>query len=182
MPEQHHRRHVVQPTEVDIVLRAARPEELALLPEIERASGELFREIGLPEIADDDPLPVEALRRHHVWVAANPDDRPVAFVVAAEIDGCAHVEQISVHPEHARRGIGARLLDHVETWALDHGLTALTLTTFRAVPWNAPYYERLGFRVLADLSPELAAVVAGETARGLDPASRVCMRREIARS
>ncbi len=158
-------------------IRVARPEELSLLPEIERASGEIFRDIGMPEIADDDVLPVETLALHHVWVAADPD--PVAFIVVAALDGAAHIEQLSVHPSHARRGIGRRLIDHVEAWATEQGLSALTLTTFRDVPWNGPYYERLGFRVLPELTPGLAVVVAEETARGLDPATRVCLRREI---
>jgi GNAT superfamily N-acetyltransferase len=161
-------------------IRPARPEELTLLPEIERASGEAFRDIGMPEIADDTVTPVEVLAEHPVWVAA-VDDEPVAFVVAMVIDGCVHVDQISVHPDHARRGIGARLLDHVDAWAARQGYPALTLTTFRDVPWNGPYYRRLGFRVLAadEITPGLAAVRAGEVARGLDPTARVSMRREV---
>ncbi|NUT97900.1 MAG: GNAT family N-acetyltransferase [Saccharothrix sp.] len=158
-------------------LRPARPDELPLLQEIENASGEPFRDIGMPEIADDDPMPLDALRHAHVWVAADPD--PVAWVAAVEVDGHAHVEQISVHPDHARRGIGAALLDHVETWATARGLAGLTLTTFRDVPWNAPYYERLGFREVTALSPGLAEIVATEAARGLDPATRVCLKRGL---
>jgi GNAT superfamily N-acetyltransferase len=102
-------------------------------------------------------------------------------VVVEVIDGCAHVEQVSLHRDHARHGIGGRLLDHVGSWAADQGLSALTLSTFRAVPWNAPYYARLGFRELTadETTPGLAAVVAAETAFGLDPTTRVRMRRQI---
>ncbi|XVV01339.1 GNAT family N-acetyltransferase [Actinosynnema sp. CA-248983] len=156
-------------------LRPARPDEFPLLQAIEVASGEPFRDVGMPEIADDDPITSEALAHAHVWVAADPD--PVAWVAAIEVDGHAHVEQISVHPDHARRGIGAALLDHVETWATTRGLAGLTLTTFRDVPWNAPYYRRLGFHEVRDLTPGLAAIVAAEAARGLDPATRVCLER-----
>ncbi len=161
-----------------VLIRVATMVELPLLLEIERASGEIFRDIGLPEIADDAPMPVDVLAHHHVWVAVA--DEPVAFAVATVIDGCAHIEQVSVHPTHARLGIGRQLLDHVDHWAAAQGLEALTLTTFREVPWNGPYYERLGFRVLTELSPGLEAVVAEETSRGLDPDARVCMRRDVA--
>jgi GNAT superfamily N-acetyltransferase len=160
-----------------MLIRVATMAELPLLLEIERASGEIFRDIGMPEIADDAPMPVEVLAHHHVWVAVAGE--PVAFAVAAVIDGCAHIEQVSVHPTHARLGIGRQLLDHVTTWAAAQGLAALTLSTFREVPWNGPYYERLGFRVLTELTPGLQAVVAEETARGLDSSARVCMRRDI---
>ncbi len=112
-----------------------------------------------------------------MWVAADPD--PVAWVAVDEVDGCAHVEQVSVHPDRARRGIGRRLLDHVDGWAREWGLPAVTLTTFRDVPWNAPYYQRLGFAPVEVLTPGLAEVVAREAAHGLDPSTRVCLRREV---
>jgi GNAT superfamily N-acetyltransferase len=160
-------------------IRTARPDELPLLPPIERASGEPFRDFGMPEIADDDPMPLSTLADLHVWVAVDP--HPVAWVAVDVLpaDRAAHVEQICVHPDHARRGIGAALLDHVERWAATRGLEALTLTTFRDIPWNGPYYRRLGFHEVADLSPGLTAVVAAETARCLDPATRVCLRRPL---
>ncbi|MBW4721226.1 GNAT family N-acetyltransferase [Saccharothrix sp. SC076] len=129
----------------------------------------------MPEIADDDPMSVDVMRGLHVWVAADPG--PVAWIAAEPVAGFAHVEQVSVHPDHARRGIGAALLDHVESWARERGLAGLTLTTFRDIPWNAPYYRRLGFTDVDEPSPALAAIVAEEAARGLDPARRVCMVR-----
>ncbi|GAB2992940.1 GNAT family N-acetyltransferase [Saccharothrix stipae] len=158
-------------------LRPARTDELPSLPPIERASGEPFRDFGMPEIADDDPMPLSTLEHLHVWVAADP--HPVAWVAVEVVDGAAHVEQLSVHPDHARRGIGAALLDHVERWAATRGLTALTLTTFRDIPWNGPYYRRLGFHEVTDLSPGLTAIVAAEAARGLAPETRVCLRRLV---
>ena len=109
-------------------------------------------------------------------------DEPVGFVVADVIDGAAHIEQISVHPAHARQRIGAMLLDHVAGWAARQGLPALTLITFRGVPWNAPYCERLGFRELApaELTPGLAARWAAAPGAGRDGGSeRVCMRRDV---
>ncbi|MFG1951538.1 GNAT family N-acetyltransferase [Micromonospora sp. NPDC048830] len=164
-------------------VRAAGPDELTTLQRIEVASGELFREIGMAAIADMPPLPLDALARFRragrAWVAVDRADAPVAFVVVDPLDGAAYVQQVSVHPDHARRGIGRMLLDKVGGWAADRGLPALTLTTFREVAWNAPYYARCGFRPLApaELTPGLAAVLAAEAALGLDPAARVAMRR-----
>jgi predicted N-acetyltransferase YhbS len=84
---------------------------------------------------------------------------------------------VSVHPDRAGQGIGRRLIDHVGAWAG----TPLTLTTFAEVPWNAPYYERLGFRRLRDeeLTPAMRAIRAEEAAHGLDRWPRVVMRREL---
>ncbi|WP_347670533.1 GNAT family N-acetyltransferase [Micromonospora sp. B11E3] len=164
-------------------VRAARPDELTALQRIEVASGELFRAIGMVAIADMPPLPLDALARFQragrAWVAVDPADAPAAFAVVDPLDGAAHVQQLSVRPDFARRRIGRTLLDHVGAWAGGRGLPALTLTTFQAVPWNAPYYARCGFRPLApaELTPGLAALLAAEAALGLDPAARVAMRR-----
>ena len=77
------------------------------------------------------------------------EDFPVGFIVVDPIDGRVHVEQVSVHPDHARWGIGGMLINHVGRWAAGPGIDALTLATFRGVPWNGPYYARLGFREMA---------------------------------
>ncbi|GJF33902.1 GCN5 family N-acetyltransferase [Kitasatospora sp. NE20-6] len=166
-------------------IRAARPADLPLLQDIERAAGEAFRAIGMPEIADDEPFTVAELSRYAqagaAWVAADDADTPVAYLLAETVDGCLHVEQVSVHPSAARRGVGRALLDRLAGLAAADGLPALTLTTFAEVPWNAPYYERCGFRLLADaeLGPDLREVRRREADHGLDRWPRVCMRRDV---
>jgi GNAT superfamily N-acetyltransferase len=174
-----------------MTIRSATAADLPVLRDIERAAGEAFRPIGMPEIADDEPLPVDALAAYvtagRAWVAAEPDAEPVAepaaepaaYLIAEVIDGNLHIEQVSVHPRAARRGIGRALIERAAAYAREHGLPALTLTTFLDVPWNAPYYERCGFHPLAeaDLSPGLRAVVRHEANLGLTRWPRVAMRR-----
>jgi GNAT superfamily N-acetyltransferase len=111
-------------------------------------------------------------------VARAPDGRAVGFAQLEMVGGQPHLEEMDVHPAHARRGLGGRLVETVKEWARDAGHTALTLTTFRDVPWNAPFYARCGFRILAphEIPPALRAVVEEEAGRGLDPATRVVMR------
>ncbi|MFB9352291.1 GNAT family N-acetyltransferase [Streptomyces heliomycini] len=165
----------------------AAPGDLPALQDIERAAGEPFRGLGMPDVADDEPPALDVLERHRragrCWVAAEaPDDRPVAYLIAEPVDGALHVEQVSVHPRAARRGVGRALLAHAAGHARERGLTALTLTTFADVPWNAPYYARLGFRTLdgPGLTPGLRRIRAEEAAHGLDRWPRVCMRAEVA--
>lgn len=153
-----------------MLIRLAQPAELPYLQEIEIASGEPFRDVGMPEIADDDPMSLEALAEHEVWVAVGAQGVPVAFIAVGDVDGATHVHQVSVHPSHAHQGIGAALIEHVT-----RADRPVTLTTFRDVPWNAPYYERLGFRPVTEISPGLAEIMHEETSRGLDPATRVAM-------
>jgi GNAT superfamily N-acetyltransferase len=161
------------------MIRQASLTDLPVLREVERAAGAPFRALGMTAIADDDPPDIQALTTYQAdgraWVYGRA---PVAYVLVDVVDGHAHIEQVSVHPAHARQGIGARLIDHVDAWATSRGLAGLTLTTFTDVAWNAPYYTRLGFTVLTDLTPGLRAIRDHETATGLDAWPRVAMRRD----
>ncbi|MFJ5776356.1 GNAT family N-acetyltransferase [Streptomyces sp. NPDC093094] len=166
-------------------IRAVRLDELPLLQDIERAAGQCFRDIGMPEIADDEPLPLGELARYHrtglAWVVADGADAPVAYLIADRVDGSLHVEQVSVHPDSARRGVGRSLLDRAAAHAVSEGAPALTLTTFTGVPWNAPYYARCGFELMDDsaLTPGLRKIREHEAAHGLDRWPRACMRRAL---
>ena len=108
-------------------------------------------------------------------------DKPVGYVIVDDADRNAHVEQMSVIPEHQNRGVGRSLLAQVQAWASDTGRRAITLTTYTEVPWNRALYQHLGFRVLNDneVGPELRAIREAEKDRGLDVAPRVCMLREV---
>lgn len=166
-------------------IRPARPDDLPLLGRIELAAGAAFRDVGMATVADGEPMSVAELstfeRDGRAWVATDDADVPIGYVVAVELEGGAHVEQVSVHPDHAGQRIGSALIDAVEAWADARGLAVLTLTTFVHVPWNAPYYERLGFAIQPtdQLSPGLRRVRADEAARGLDRWPRVAMRRRV---
>ena len=167
------------------MIRQARPDDLPALVDLEIAAAQPFRAIGLDVVADDDPWTVAELAAYaddgRAWVYAGPGDRPVAYLLVDVVDGEAHVEQVSVHPEHARQGLGARLLEVAREWAVEHELPALVLTTYADVPWNGPYYARLGFEVVPPslLSDGLRAIRAAEAAKGLDERPRVVMRRRL---
>ncbi|MFG2178079.1 GNAT family N-acetyltransferase [Streptomyces abikoensis] len=166
-------------------IRAVRGEDLPLLQDIERAAGRCFRDIGMPEIADDEPLPLPELARYEqagmAWVAVDRADIPVAYLIAEHIDGNLHIEQVSVHPESSRQGVGRALMDHLTHRAEAEGIPALTLTTFKDVPWNAPYYARCGFRPVGedDLGPGLRRIREREAEHGLDRWPRIAMCRPV---
>jgi GNAT superfamily N-acetyltransferase len=169
-----------------VIIRAARATEVPRLRDIDWDAGQIFRDIGMPEAAEFEPRTLEELadsqRAGLLWVAVGQGDEPASFLMAVALDGSLHVEQLSTDPASARRGLGRALLDHAADRARADGLPALTLTTFADVPWNGPYYERCGFRVLAEaeLTPGLREIRAHEIALGLDRWPRVCMRRDLA--
>ena len=166
-------------------IRAAQTSELAALQDIERAATHMFADFGMPELLEYDPwpLPVMAARQQAglLWVFSGQRGEPIAYLMADLVDGCLHIEQVTVHPSHARHGRGRALLDHAASQAAADGLPALTLTTFARVPWNAPYYARCGFRILGDaeVTPGLRAIRHQEAEMGVDRWPRVCMRRDL---
>ncbi len=169
------------------VIRAATAEDLTQLPALELAAGVGFAEIGMDEVAADEPPTAEELAPYQAdgrcWIAVGAD-RPnvvVAYLIVDRVDGCCHIEQVSVHPDAAGHRLGQALIDRAEAWAVADGCAALTLATFVTVPWNGPYYERLGFRFLdpAEETAGLRAIRAEERAAGLDRWPRACMRREL---
>ena len=161
-------------------------EHLAALPEIERAAGRMFEGWDVPEQVMLDMTAPEEFREAcedgQLFVALTTDGEVVGFALVREREGEAHLEELGVRPDHGRRGIGARLVISVCDFASEKGLPAVTLTTFRDVPWNEPFYRRLGFAAIPDVefSPALHEIVEEEAERGLDPARRVVMRRSIA--
>lgn len=163
-------------------VRRAYPAELRQLPAIERAAAAQFRATQFAAMADA-PLSAEEIDPAHdqIWVAVAATGELVGFALVHRLATVAHLHELDVHPAHARRGLGRRLIDAVAAWAAGEGLQAITLTTFRNIPWNAPYYSRLGFRPLTadELSPELWAIGEAEAAAGLPVSERVPMRRDL---
>lgn len=162
----------------------ARSDELAHLPAIEKASGDLFPLEDIPlELREKAGLPLsffeEARLAHRLWVA-RPLERtqPVGFAAAILLDAGAHLHQLSVLPAHGRRGLGRALVLQVANWARQEGFDSLTLTTFWHLAFNGPFYASLGFEPIpADRQgPEIRAALAREAESGLDPEKRVAMR------
>jgi len=166
-------------------VRLARMEDLSALPDIERQANMLFEPYGLDVALSEVPTPIETLREGletaRLWVTADEADRPIGFALAGFVGDNAHLDELDVHPAYGQRGIGTALVETVCAWAKSAGYRAITLTTLRHIPWNAPWYQRLGFRILEadELSDALRDLLQDEIRRGLPADRRVAMRREL---
>lgn len=160
----------------DWSLRLARSADAAAMPAIERAAAIAFA--SEPSI-DPDRTRAEAdfarlIRKGHCLVA-HVGEAMAGFLVAEPFRRELHIWEMDVAPAFQRRGIGAGLVRAAQIDARNTGFKALTLTTFRDLEWNAPFYARLGFEEVTALDAHLR--LSGELANEVDdglPAERRC--------
>ncbi|MEN8707363.1 MAG: GNAT family N-acetyltransferase [Nocardioides marinisabuli] len=160
-----------------ITVRAARPSDLRHLAGVEEEA----------DGAAASPAPSGGERADqpgHLLVASSAGEVVGFAHVVLLPDGHgvrAHLEQLSVLPQHGRRGTGARLVAAAAEEARWSGFDRLSLCTYRDLPWNAPFYERLGFEVV-EPTGVLAELRGRERALGLDEAGeRVVMELALGR-
>ena len=163
-----------------IRIRPTTLSDVAALSAIERAAAGRFRDIPeLAWLADGEVIPAEQhldyAERGLSWLAL-ANDQPVGFVLAEAHPSSLFIVELSVDLDWQGKGIGRQLIARVADCARKRGLTALMLTTFRDVPWNAPFYARLGFEMMTRLTPELRQKREEETAHGFAYESRCTMR------
>ena len=172
-------------------IRSALPEDVQVLPEIERTAGLLFKscsgELGLTDQIFAHVNSVEtfgkAQQAGHLWVAVAPAGDIIGFALVSEVCGYAHIDELDVLPSYGRQGIGSALVATVCSWAKDAEYPAVTLRTFRDVPWNGPFYQRQGFRVTdsSTLSSEHVGLETSERQHGLRTDLRVTMAMDLHR-
>lgn len=157
-------------------LRLARPEDAEAMPGIEREAAIAFA--AEPSI-DPDRTRSQAeyarlIRKGHSLVS-HVGEAMAGFLVAEPFRRELHIWEMDVAPAFQRRGIGAGLVRAAQIDARNTGFKALTLTTFRDLAWNGPFYARLGFEEVTALDAHIR--LAGELANEVDdglPADRRC--------
>jgi predicted N-acetyltransferase YhbS len=162
-------------------IRPTRFEELPLLSHIENSAAALFLDTSYAFLVNDDPLSLDFVQQQfragRVWVAVDCHEIVVGYAIAREVDNTLYLQQIDVIPEHGRRGIGTALVKTVCTWATQQGYAIVSLSTFREIPWNAPFYSKLGFRPVdeSDLTTGFQQIRLKELEAGLPISERVIM-------
>ncbi|WP_054178257.1 GNAT family N-acetyltransferase [Trabulsiella odontotermitis] len=168
-----------------ILFRRTQNDDVPALPVIERSAAQTFLTIpSLAWLAQDDIVDAATHRQFaehgQSWVAIH-QQQPIGFLLTEPLDDALYIAEFSLHQAWQGKGIGRRFLHFISDHARDTGYPALTLTTFREVPWNAPFYAKLGFEIIDDaaLPPGLAAKRENETAHGIPRELRCAMRRNV---
>jgi GNAT superfamily N-acetyltransferase len=169
----------------EYAIRFARFEELTLLAHIEQSAA--IRFLGTPYafLVAAKPLPIEFVRQRfqagQIWVAVDQQDTVVGYAITREVDDTLYLQEIDIEPQHGQKGLGSALVDTVRSWAKLSGYSAMSLSTFRDIPWNAPFYSKLGFVILDEsvLTAGFQQIRRQENASGLPISERVIMHCEL---
>jgi GNAT superfamily N-acetyltransferase len=145
---------VISETAPQYRVRPARGNEVGELQNIDLASATLFRGTGLIDFGPlgepEQPIPEDRLRKGFgdglIWVAVDQLDELVGFALCSDRGEDLYLDQLSVLPRHGRQGLGTRLVRRCLQEAEARSFRRVSLSTFRKVPWNGPFYRKLGFR------------------------------------
>jgi len=164
-----------------ITIRPATQADFDTLPVIEMDAGQELAKFGLQSVADMPASPPEYYKQLpglSVVFLACTGEQVVGFVICLVVDGQAHLKELSVMRCHMKKGIGRRLVATSIEWAKAKNFQWLTLTTYRDIPFNAPFYLSLGFTSFetGETWPCLSSIRENEKKTGLDIKARVCMR------
>lgn len=169
-------------------ITAGHVDDIAALVAVDIAASAMFESTGLldPE-ALSDHVPAEVFEKEiplaNVFVARNQHDWAVGFALIRLRGNGLYLDQVSVHPDHGQKGIGRALVIRVLTEAELRKRPHVSLSTFRDVPWNGPFYASLGFKEIAQdkLEPYMIEIEAAQKPF-MDVTKRCFMRRKVRRA
>ncbi|WP_018147332.1 GNAT family N-acetyltransferase [Henriciella marina] len=137
--------------EQSVLIRPACLQDVSAIIAADIAASALFKPTGLLSDdalndhveASDVETAVDAGVIDVAEVVAN--NRVAGFIQYGLIEGDLYLEQVSVDPAYGRQGIGRQLMSWLDQRAIDLGAPRVTLSTFRDLAWNGPFYASLGF-------------------------------------
>jgi GNAT superfamily N-acetyltransferase len=161
-------------------IRHASSSDFQRLQAIELAAFETLRNAGavggVPSASSEDEL-----RRYLddglLYVACDDDGAPVGYSGGYLVEGFLYVGEVDVLPAWQRKGLGRRLIATLVEEGRRRWLAGATLTTDRFAPFNAPFYEKLGFRIIEGeaVPRHLRDNLERQVGNGLDPVRRIAM-------
>ena len=161
-----------------LVYRLAEPDDAHDMIRVEHAAQALLAEQGVPLHDLSVPGGIEEPTTWLLALVAELDGRIVGMARLSQLSpALLCLDQVSVDPRCAHKGVGSGLLLRVADVARTLGYTAITGTTFRDVVFNGPFYERLGCVEDPEPHPVMLERRRVERALGLDQlGARVVMR------
>ena len=167
----------------EFIIRLAQDKDAEWICKIELEAAKRFKGLGLIDHLLEQSFCQEKLKelikQEQVWVVSSQTQTlSVGFIIISILGQEAYLEEVSVLPQYGGQGLGTMMIDTVCQWSKSKGLSSILLSTFRNVRWNAPFYEKLGFKILCseEWSQEMHKIRTAEKLHGYPVDERVFMR------
>lgn len=163
-----------------IIIRPAIAGDVSTIIDIEKRGGLKFADIGMEWVAERPSSNraeiEEAVRAKSIFVAEEASTL-LGFIYLGMVDDHGHILEVSVDYKMQGKGIGGKLMQKAELWAKHHDFHALSLTTFKHVPFNGPWYQSQGFTEIDPGAsyPELDDIIKSERRSDLNQSERIAM-------
>jgi len=160
----------------ELAIRLMQPDDVPALQALEKAARSRYGRLdGFRFVVEAPPIADGRLLAGQTFVAML-SGQTVGLILLEPQDGTIYIANISVSPDASNKGVGRALMQTAEDYAAETNLPALTLTTFKAPPWNAPWFRKLGYLTLpeAQAGPTLRATMQRQ-AQYLDADTRITM-------
>ena len=175
-----------------IFIRHATCSDIPDIQAIERSASHLFQQSPYPELSAFSPISVETYQTafccdHPILIAeycqrdqSNNEQKALkkaGFAYGLPWGDGLHLQEISVHADFQRLGIGKTLLSAFILVAKHRSSNFISLTTYSDIAWNAPFYQSFGFQTLArqSIPKHLETVLQREIDQGANAATRIAM-------
>ena len=86
----------------------------------------------------------ELIRQHKVFVLTDQENI-IGVLVLMEKEQTLLLDNVAVHPDYQRSGLGRKLMEFAEAEALHLGFTSIILYTNVQMTENIDLYKKLGF-------------------------------------
>ncbi|MEL6857000.1 MAG: GNAT family N-acetyltransferase [Pseudomonadota bacterium] len=166
----------------------AEQDDIPALIAVDKAASTLFEPTGLLQpaaLADHVPNHVFEIEieNGNVFVARNQHDWAIGFALIGLRGNGLYLDQVSVNPDYGQKGVGRALVIRVLTEAEHRKLPHVSLSTFKSVPWNGPFYASMGFREIPHdkLEPYMREIEDAQRPL-MDVTERCFMRRKVRRT
>jgi len=160
-----------------MTIRRAEFSDISALAAIERSAGELFRGTVMEFAMDDPPLDRAtlevALQEKTLWIAEHGSAR-AGFLCGSVLGKMLYIEELAVASEYQGHGLGRALMETCIAEVRGR-FECIALTTDRELPWNAPFYARLGFEEWGNPPAAIRAKLEEEIAHGFRADRRCAM-------
>lgn len=167
-------------------IRKIEPSDIEQLIEIEKSAAQAFLTVPcLAWIADQAVLSqadhLELIETGYSFVILDQRQQAFGFLYALKREEDFFIVEVDVRADVQKQGIGRQLLQHVFAFANKEDFKYITLTTFKDVIWNKPFYEKLGFEIIQNqgLPKYLQDTLDCEVVYGFKREDRCAMRKKL---